>query len=264
MPNVSAPALVGAAPARLAVSTTDLLKLAGVVLFLTDHVGLYFDTDGTWWRVVGRVAAPIFFFLIGFARTRFVPWTWLWLGLVLTFVEGWTSGNRPGGYFLNILINFALIRLALDFVERRIVPSRARVVAFALGAVLLVRPLDPFLEYGAEGWLWALFGLAQRLAVESEDARFRTTRTGLAILTASVYVVAEVYDHTFGTIQSVVLGVLIAALTSILVRFRRTDAPWQFGAGLGTVVRTCGRRSLEIYAGSLLVMQLSSYALGFR
>ena len=57
-----------AVPAR--VGTTDWWKLAGLALVLADHYGLFFDPDTDGWRVVGRIAAPIFFFLIGFARTR--------------------------------------------------------------------------------------------------------------------------------------------------------------------------------------------------
>src|SRR3954451_20378841 len=51
------------------VTTTDLWKLVGLVLVLIDHWGLLFADDPSW-RVVGRAAAPIFFFFIGLARTR--------------------------------------------------------------------------------------------------------------------------------------------------------------------------------------------------
>src|SRR3954447_328831 len=65
------------------VTTTDLWKLVGLVLVLIDHWGLLFADDPSW-RVVGRAAAPIFFFFIGLARTRQVPWSWVILGLGLT------------------------------------------------------------------------------------------------------------------------------------------------------------------------------------
>src|SRR3954463_1732712 len=102
-----------------AVPTTALWKLVGLVLVLIDHWGLLFADDPSW-RVVGRAAAPIFFFFIGLARTRQVPWSWVILGLVLTAVESWTSGTGLGTINLNILINFAYIRLLLPEVERRV------------------------------------------------------------------------------------------------------------------------------------------------
>lgn len=256
--------LVSAEPDRPAVTTTDLLKLAGIVLLLLDHVGLFFDTDQDWWRVVGRVAAPIFFFLIGFARARTVPWSWIVLGTVLTFVEGWTAGEGASGYFLNILFNFALIRLALDAVERWIMPHPARIALLAAAFILLVCPLDPYLEYGAEGWLWALLGLAQRWALEGRHRHSALIRNLLALLVWAAYVGWESVDHEFGTAHTVVLALLIAALVAALVRFRRAETGWRPAPVPGAVVRACGRHSLEIYAGSVLAMQLGAYALGFR
>src|SRR4051812_47424192 len=105
------------------VTTTDLWKFTGLVLVLIDHWGLLFADDPSW-RVVGRGAAPIFFFFIGLARTRRVPWSWVVLGLVLTAVDSWTSGTGLGKINLNILINFAFFRLLLPEVERRgVAPS---------------------------------------------------------------------------------------------------------------------------------------------
>ncbi len=60
------------------VTTTDLWKFFGVIFVLVDHYGFFFDNDQDWWRVFGRLAAPIFFFFIGFARTRRVPRCWPW------------------------------------------------------------------------------------------------------------------------------------------------------------------------------------------
>src|SRR4051812_49904540 len=95
------------------VTTTDLWKLVCLLQVLIDH-----------WGVLGRAAAPIFFFFIGLARTRRVPWSWVVLGLVLTAVDSWTSGTGLGKINLNILINFAFFRLLLPEVERRgVAPS---------------------------------------------------------------------------------------------------------------------------------------------
>src|SRR3712207_8087702 len=49
------------------------------------------DSDEMWWRLFGRLASPVFFFFIGFARTRTVPWTWIVFGIVITAADYWTS-----------------------------------------------------------------------------------------------------------------------------------------------------------------------------
>jgi hypothetical protein len=82
-------------PLRGHVTTTDVLKCIGVASFLIDHTGVFFDPAEPWWRLFGRVAAPIFFFLVGFARSRRVPWTWLALGAALT-VSQCCSSRKDG------------------------------------------------------------------------------------------------------------------------------------------------------------------------
>ena len=53
-----------------AVDCTDWLKCAALVCAMLDHFGHFFMDDDRWWGVVGRLAAPTFFFLIGYAATR--------------------------------------------------------------------------------------------------------------------------------------------------------------------------------------------------
>src|SRR6516165_5689746 len=56
-----------------AVDNTDWLKTAAIVLVAVDHIGYFFMEDDTWWSVFGRLAAPTFFFLMGYAQTRAIP-----------------------------------------------------------------------------------------------------------------------------------------------------------------------------------------------
>jgi hypothetical protein len=245
------------------VTTTDLWKLLGLVLVLADHWGLLFAGD-PWWRVVGRAAAPIFFFLIGFARTRHVPWSWIVLGLILTAVDSWTSGTGLGKINLNILINFAYVRLLLPEVERRVMPHPWAVALLAVAIVLLIRPFQQVLEYGAEGWLWALFGLSHRLALEGRHAHSGWVRNALAAAVATVYTVKEILDHGFDGAQGAALALLIAALALALTRFRRADLGRQPPEPLAAALRFCGRYSLEIYAVTLLAMQITAYAIEDR
>ena len=242
------------------VTTTDLWKLVGLLLVLIDHWGLLFADDPSW-RVVGRAAAPIFFFFIGLARTRRVPWLWVVLGVVLTAVESWTSGTGLGKINLNILINFAFVRLLLPEVERRVMPHSWAIALLACAIVLLIRPFQQIMEYGAEGWLWALFGLSHRLAFEAQHPHSRWTRDGLAAAAALVYTAKEILDHGFEGAESSVLAGLIAVLTLALTLFRRTDLSWQPPEALAAVLRFSGRYSLEIYAATLLAMQITAYAI---
>jgi hypothetical protein len=242
------------------VTTTDAWKLFAIVFLLIDHTGLFFDPNELWWRLFGRLASPVFFFFIGFARTRRVPWTWVAFGVVLTATDYWTSaGSRLP--LINILLNFALVRLALPWVERHIMPVPWRLAVVVVASAALIPVLDPVLEYGGEGWLWALFGLAHRLFLEQGEAAARWRRNFLGVTAGLVYIIRERSDYGFDTLQSTLLVLFVIGLVVCLMRFRRADLPWQPPPVLRPVFTFTGRRTLEIYAVTLLAMQLLAYAL---
>jgi hypothetical protein len=148
------------------VDNTDWLKTAAIVLVAVDHFGHFFMEDDSWWSVFGRWAAPTFFFLMGYAQTRTVPPHWIGLGVILTLFEScdaewvWVTPN--------ILLSFALVRSARPYVQ--VLLQRYGWVAFTLlvSALLAALPIAArIVDYGSEGWLWALFGLCQRMYVES-------------------------------------------------------------------------------------------------
>lgn len=242
------------------ITTTDLLKFAGLAFVLADHTGLFFAPDEEWWRVFGRAAAPIFFFLIGFARTSSVPFTWLVLGAALTALDAYVS-NGLDDVTLNILFNFALIRLVMPKVETHVLTSRAGAPALALFCAAMIPLAAVILEYGAEGWLWALFGLVTREAIAKASPHARLQRNLVGAFCVAIYLIVEMRDFEFETVQTITLCVLIVMLGLVLASFRRADAPFQAPAPIAHAFRWMGRRSLEIYAVSLFAMQLAGYLL---
>ena len=80
-----------------AVDKTDWLKASAIILVSVDHFGYFFMEDDLWWSAFGRLAAPIFFFLLGFAQTRAIPLRWIWLGVVLTVLQSWNAELELGG-----------------------------------------------------------------------------------------------------------------------------------------------------------------------
>ena len=151
------------------VDNFDWLKTAAIILVSVDHFGYFFIDDADWWSVFGRMAAPVFFFLLGFAQSRTIPFRWIWLGVILTLLDSWNTNwmwVAP-----NILLSLALIRLARPHVKALL--HRYGWVAFVLLVCLLIAMLPlavNMVDYGAEGWLWALFGLCQRMYVDGRSA----------------------------------------------------------------------------------------------
>jgi hypothetical protein len=260
------------------VDNADWLKTAAIMMVAVGHFGYFFIESADWWSVFGRMAAPVFFFLLGYAQSRTIPFRWIWLGVILTLLDSWNT------YWMwvapNILFSMVLIRLARPHVKTLI--HRYGWVAFVLlvCALIAVLPIAAnIVDYGAEGWLWALFGLCQRMYVDGRSAKetagaAQSPVTPVHVLTANVglmrllacFVAAVVYvwqeqiDFSFSQVQfaAVILGVGVMSLCLCL--FRRGPSPIQPPERLAGALHFIGWHTLEIYviqlAGSELIIKL--------
>ena len=48
----------------------DFFKFVAILVMIIDHVGKYFLPEIEILRVIGRVAAPLFFFLVGYSKSQ--------------------------------------------------------------------------------------------------------------------------------------------------------------------------------------------------
>jgi len=248
-----------------AIDNTDWLKFVAIVMVSIDHFGFFFVENDEWWSVLGRLAAPVFFFLMGFAKSRTVPFRWIWLGVILTLLESWNanwSWATP-----NILLSFVLIRILRPYVQTLLLKYSWIAFILLVSAFLAMLPFaTPMFDYGMEGWLWAMFGLCQRIHVDSvsnvgkhkevqtpNPLRGKITDTALmrliaCLIAASIYVWQEQLEFEFSQIPlaSCIFGVSI--VSSILIFFRRGPSDIQPPQPIAQVLRFTGRHTLEIYA----------------
>jgi len=253
-----------------AVDVTDWFKATAIVSTAVGHIGFFFINEDYWWSVFGRLAAPILFTFLGYALTRTIPLYWIWLGVILTLLESWNadwSWVAP-----NILLSFALIRIARPY--EQILLERRGWVAFTLLVLALVAVLPlaaKIADYGAEGWLWALFGLCQRRYIEGRSAveegapsqsAHQTTETAAlrrllamrllaCLIAAIVYVWQEQKEFSFPQLHLAVF-ILITGVASIsLCFFHRSPSRIQLARMPAEVLRFIGRHTLEMYAVQL-------------
>src|SRR3974390_912895 len=217
---------------RSQVDNTDLLKATAILLVAIDHFAIYFvDTQPleNWLEVLGRLAAPVFFFLIGFATSRTVPKSWLVLGCILTVFGAWGDDWDwgPG----SILFSFALFRFVRPYIRMIVCESWIGTVVL-IGSLIAASAIpgishyvDPLALDGASGWLWALLGLCQREYVDSQDSNkwyFASLRRLILPITISVFWLQTVEtwseDHTeFTTSQMGTLAISFTILALVLV-----------------------------------------------
>jgi hypothetical protein len=263
----------------LAVDNTDWLKTAAIIFVSAGHFGFFFMEDELWWSVFGRFAAPPFFFLVGYAQSRTVPLHWIGIGVILTLLESWNADwtwVAP-----NILLSFVLIRIARPYVQS-LLQNRGWLAFVVLVSLLLVSlpTAAKIVDYGAEGWLWALFGLCQRryldgisaVATATGGTRGSTAPTltatdaaGLMRLLAGfvaavVFVWQEQKEFSFPAVHLAVVVLGLGILFISLCLFTRGKSRFQPPEKIASTVRFVGRHTLAIYAiqlaGSELLVKL--------
>jgi peptidoglycan/LPS O-acetylase OafA/YrhL len=265
------------------VDNADWLKTVAIIAVSAGHIGHFFIRDDQWWSVFGRLAAPAFFFLIGYASTRSVPFRWIWLGIILTVLE---SLNADGKWVSpNILLSLVLLRAvrpyALAFLQRYGWIALAILVCALIG---LVPVTGKVADYGAGGWLWALFGLCQRIYVDGtlpmdgkREAESSAPPAHAAAIDASLmrllaciaaalpYFWQEQAEYSFPPIHFAVFVLGVGILSASLCLFQRGPSRIQPPEPIAGILRFIGRHTLEIYAiqlagSELLVMFVDGLA----
>ena len=255
--------------------TTASRRQHRLVEMRCDHCGfgwpyrIFFYGRRLWWSVIGRLAAPTLFFFAGYAQSRTVPLHWIWLGFILTLLDSWNADwTWVAG---NVFFSFALIRIARPYVEVLLQHYGWVAFAFVVSALVAALPIaSPVVDYGAEGWLWALFGLLHRMYVGSKSttdangatrgsaplARASAVKTEpvrllACVIAAVIYVWQEQKEFAFSQLQlaAVILGV--SFLSACFYLFRRGPSRIQPPETIAGALRFVGRHTLEIYASSL-------------
>ena len=207
--------------------------------------------------------------LLGYGQTRTIPFRWIWLGVFLTLLDSWNHDWTWAAP--NILLSLALVRLARPHVQ--ILLQRHAWMAFILLASALVAVLPiaaKIVDFGDEGWLWALFGLCQRMYLDDRNADTRTMprpanaiaknsallRLLAGLFAAVVYVWQEQVEFRF-------LGSISPSLSSASA-FCPLACACSCAARAASnrqkryprVLRFVGRHTLELYAIPLVGFEL--------
>lgn len=274
LPSLKQVATAPRASAPQAIDNTDWLKTAAILLAVVDHFGYFFMADDLWWSVVGRLAAPTFFFLIGYARTHTVPLHWIGLGVFLTLLDSWNadwSWVAP-----NILLSFALIRIASPYVQTLVQNYGWVAFAILVTALFALLPVTgKIVDYGTEGWLWALFGLYQRMYAEGRSATDAdgaiqssmplkhaiAKNAGLmrllaCLIAAGAYIWQEQIEFQFPRIPFAVFILGVGFLSIRLCLFLRGPNRRQPPKAIAGVMGFIGRHTLEIYAIQLAASEI--------
>ncbi len=240
------------------ITSYDLLKTFAVIFMLIDHTGYYFFEGEQGWRILGRLCVPVWFFLIGYARSRDMG-PKMWIGTALLMLASGVTGS--GFLPANILATMLVIRLTIDTVMARTVPSlmnRSEKALWQMGVflVLLSFPSAYLFEYGTLAIVMAMFGWLVRHQHEYPEGVRQTQY--FFFFAYGVFVVVQTVFFGFRDNEILLLAAGILMVMVGLMFFRPVTFAGT-GQGLRGVllapVRFMGRWTLEIYVVHLLLFK---------
>jgi hypothetical protein len=134
----------------------DALKLFALLAMTLDHLGVYLFPEMLELRVIGRAAAPIFCFLVGWNCS----YRWRFSLLLAALMVSGFSFLHGALFPLNILWGILIGRLLMDWLDRR---AHAQSAWFMVLAACVWLPLLGFVfDYASACLLWMLWGRQQR------------------------------------------------------------------------------------------------------
>lgn len=231
----------------------DFLKAAAVIIMVIDHIGYYFYPDHFWFRAIGRIGFPIWFFLIGYASGRSIP-PKLWGGALLLIL-----GDRIAGMPvlpLNALFTIIALRLVLDQVMRRALISLNTLAVVVTIALFLIWPSEMATEYGTQALLFAMFGfmVRHRDKMVAPD-KIIPPVMGVAVI---AFLVMQCVAFPFNQPQQIFMCCGTLFVTGILLFFKAQTYPEltvKMPRPIVWIVQLMGRRTLEIYVAHLLLFK---------
>lgn len=237
-----------------ALTSYDVWKFAAIILMIIDHMGFLFFPDESWMRMLGRLCIPIWFFLIGYAKTREIPTLWIMAAVLVDLPDPLIGLNILP---LSILFTFLLVRVLLDPMMRQM---RLNPQYFWISIIILavMAPVtNMFTEYGTLGLLLALLGLqARRPGLFKGRLRPLRVEALLFPMIGLAFLVEQSlrFGFSFGQIGLFAIGtaLVLMGLKQFEPKAYKADPnQWQVRA-----MMFAGRYSLEIYVLHLVFFKL--------
>ncbi len=229
-----------------AYTALDAMKLFAIINMTADHIGDYFFPDDLWWRAIGRITFPVWFFLVGYSRTRAIGRT-IYVYAAILVLDHLFIGLPL--FPFNALVSILLCKWVLNLCEdRHWLPQR--LPELICGFIVLTVFTTPFFEYGSIAFLFALFG---RMVVQKEKKHF------LALTVASyvTFIVWQIAIFPFNYIQ--LLYVLIGTAWVVLWLSRcPNDVIWENWrvSRFKTFIAVLSRNTMPYYFYHRLIFEI--------
>ena len=218
---------------------------------IIDHIGFFFYPNIILFRILGRVSAPIFFFLIGFSPGRKTNYLLIIYGIALTIFHFITEQTI---FQLDVLFTLFIAKyLRKNLTENNI--SLLFIISFVFE--MLFRP---YIQYGGIMFLFTLLGYYKKIEDEQLLTKFITI-----FGTYTLYLIIGFYIHFSMENQPMfflISLILILALEMfvcgyLLYNFSlKRRIKYQF---INFVIKAIARNSLHLYFVHVILFKIITF-----
>jgi hypothetical protein len=160
---------------------------------------------------------------------------------------------------LSILVTIIVVRLGLDWLMKILSKSPVHLWAGSAALLILALPSYIVMEFGLQAFIFAGFGYFARRR-EDEGRVFQ-----YAVFACLGYVFLQSFSYGLFGVKFVVLAAGMTLVTAALYKFEPKTYPEMtkdMSAAGRWFVQFCGRRTLEIYVGHLVLFKVIAVLAG--
>jgi len=245
----------------------DFLKFFALALMIVDHIGAYFYPENQWLRMIGRLCVPMWFFLIGYARSRDLSAP-IWFGMLILLWSNFIFGFAI--FPMNILATIIIVRIVIDVFATRMLLSKYDFFMANLTMVILIWPLSFYFEYGSLGLGLAMAGYFIR---NFENIKINKILVMFYFgFIYSVFIVYSFFGYSDYELYSLMKNgqfyfVAVALIFVFILLYNFKDVEYanltvKLPDYLVLFIQFVGRRSLLIYVVHLCMFKFLSLYLG--
>lgn len=229
-----------------ALNSHDLVKFVALLIMTIDHIGAYLLPDELWWRAVGRITFPVWFFLIGYARSTKISTELLWGVVILMASNLWAYYPM---FPLNALVSIILCRLVLRLSDRYALAEKHPLTCWVAFLFFNI-PLILLWEYGMIAVMYAFCGRMVQQGLRSHAHKAFWVLSTFAFL----FWQAHVFDFTEAQMLFVTFGT--ASVCVWLYHYEQEPLPLHLPRAADFAVKLLSRYSLQYYVAHRVVFQM--------
>jgi hypothetical protein len=232
----------------------DFLKFLAIISMIIDHIGMFFLPEQQWLRGIGRLAFPIFLFLVGYSEKYKFSLELLILGILLTIFK---QNLDFLSHEANIIFTIFLTRLLFKPLVKFKIFEKYQ-YEFITFNILIFIPSVLLFEYGSLAFLLAYLGHLSKnkinINIYGKNLAFILLFNFL--VQTSLFDNANIYFFSFFLLASIALAYLL--YTFCLQKFSTKNTVFD------KIVFIFSRNAILIYTFHFVLFAITSALLAIQ